>query len=95
MPPPLTRLVRRQVRAAVLIMRGNNAAGLSEPVVQIGQHLIHLLPDVIDDISETSVVGMELRELYGYMAEELLVALQKMHIKVALHPILPPFSTPS
>eukprot|EP00240_Pyramimonas_obovata_P000275 CAMPEP_0118934274 /NCGR_PEP_ID=MMETSP1169-20130426/13730_1 /TAXON_ID=36882 /ORGANISM="Pyramimonas obovata, Strain CCMP722" /LENGTH=1023 /DNA_ID=CAMNT_0006877157 /DNA_START=393 /DNA_END=3464 /DNA_ORIENTATION=+ len=67
------------VRAAVLIMRGNNAAGMADPVVQIGQHLIHLLPDVIDDLGETSIVGMELRELYAYMAEELLQALKVKH----------------
>mmetsp|Transcript_27996 Transcript_27996/g.61272 ORF Transcript_27996/g.61272 Transcript_27996/m.61272 type:complete len:969 (-) Transcript_27996:262-3168(-) len=67
------------VRVAVLVMRGNNAAKKHRPVERLGSILAHLIPECIESLGEASIVAIELRHLYQFVAYEQLVALDAIN----------------
>jgi len=67
------------VRAAVLVMRGNNQAKKYQAVERIGLPIEKLIVGIIPTLNPSSIVYIELRFLYQYLVQELLTALVAMH----------------
>jgi len=67
------------VRAAVLVMRGNNQAKNYQAVERIGLPIEKLIVGIIPTLNPSSIVYIELRFLYQYLVQELLTALVVMH----------------